>query len=120
CGIGVYEERLSQQMRLLNEAQAAREAAEAASRIKSEFLAEVSTELKTPGAGIIGLTDILLENESDAHRREYLEMIKTSTGSWLKLAGDLYDFSKMEARKFELEVLPFNLIDGLNQSMRRL
>ena len=87
-GVAIYEERLTQQMRLLAEAQSARESAESASRIKSEFLAEVSTELKTPGAGIIGLADILLETETNKQRREYLEMIKTSTGSWLKLAGE--------------------------------
>src|SRR6185295_12419587 len=119
-GVAIYEERLTQQMRLLAEAQSARESAESGSRIKSEFLAEVSTELKTPGAGIIGLADMLLDTETNPQRREYLEMIKTSTGSWLKLAGDLYEFSKMESRKLELEVLPFNLIDGLNQTMRRL
>jgi PAS domain S-box-containing protein len=119
-GVAIYEERLTQHMRLLAEAQSARESAESASRIKSEFLAEVSTELKTPGAGIIGLADILLETETNKQRREYLEMIKTSTGSWLKLAGDLFDFSKIDSRKLELEVLPFNLIDGLNQTMRRL
>jgi PAS domain S-box-containing protein len=119
-GVAIYEERLTQQMRLLAEAQSARESAETASRIKSEFLGEVSTELKTPGAGIIGLADMLLDTETNKQRREYLEMIKTSTGSWLKLTGDLYEFSKMESRKLELEVLPFNLIDGLNQTMRRL
>lgn len=120
CGIAIFEERLTQQMRLVKEADAAREAAEAASRVKSEFLAEVAGELRTPGAGIIGLTDILLEGEVNPQRREYLEMIKTSTGSWLKLAGEIYDFSKMESRKMELEVLPFNFMDGLNQVMRRL
>jgi PAS domain S-box-containing protein len=119
-GIAIYEERLTHQMRLLNDAKAAQESAEAASRIKSEFLAEVATELKTPGAGIIGLTDMLLETETIPQRREYLEMIKTSTGSWLKLASDLNEFSKIESRKLELEILPFNLIDGLNQTMRRL
>jgi PAS domain S-box-containing protein len=120
CGIGVFEERLTHHMRLIADADAAREAAEAASRVKSEFLAEVSSELRTPGSGIIGLVDMLLEGETNPQRREYLEMIKTSTGSWLKLAGEIYDFSKMEARKLELEVLPFNLMDGLNQTLRRL
>src|SRR5918912_35681 len=47
-------------------------------------------------------------------------MVKTATGSWMKLVADLFEFSKMESRKLELEVLPFNLIDGLNQTMRRL
>lgn len=120
CGIGIYEERLTHQMRLLADAEAARESAEASSRVKSEFLADVASELRTPGSGIIGLVDLLLENETNPQRREYLEMIKTSTGSWLKLAGDIYDFSKTEARKLELEILPFNLIDGLSQTVRRL
>lgn len=119
-GVAIFEERLTQHMRLLNEAQSARESAESASRIKSEFLSEVATELKTPAAGILGLTDILLEHEANPQRREYVEMIKTSIGSWLKLAGDLYEFSKLESRKLELEILPFNLIDGLNHTMRRL
>ena len=120
CGIGVFEERLTHHMRLIAEADAARESAEAGSRVKSEFLAEVSGELRTPGAGIIGLVDMLLEAETNPQRREYLEMIKTSTGSWMKLANEIYDFSKTEARKLELEVLPFNLMDGLNQAMRRM
>lgn len=120
CGVGIFEERLTHHLRLISEAEAAREAAESASRVKSEFLAEVSQELRTPGNGIIGLTDILLEGESNPQRREYMEMIKTSTGSLLKLAREIYDFSKMESRKLELEILPFNLVDGLNQAMRRM
>jgi PAS domain S-box-containing protein len=120
CGIGIFEERLTHQMRLLADAEAAREAAEAASRVKSEFLADVSAELRTPGAGIVGLVDILLENEALPERREFLEMIKTSTASWLKLAGDIYEFSRLESRKLELEILPFNFLDGLSQNLRRL
>lgn len=120
CGVGIFEERLTQQMRLLAEAESAREAAEAGSRLKSDFLASVSSELRTPGSGIIGLADILLDKETNPERREYLEMIKTSTGSWLKLAGEIHEFSRMESRKLELEALPFNFLDGLSHAMRRL
>ncbi len=120
CGVGLFAERLTPHLRAIANADAARASAEAASRIKSEFLAEVSSELRTPGSGIIGLADLLLEDEPNPARREFLEMIKTSTGAWLKLATDIHDFSKMEARKLELDILPFNLMDGLNQAMRRL
>lgn len=118
--VALFEDRLTQHQRALAESEAARVAAESANRVKSEFLSEISAELRTPASGIIGLADLLLEEERDHRKRETIELIKSSMGSWLKLAGDLYDFSKMESRKVELEILPFNLLDGLNQTARRL
>lgn len=91
------------------ELEAARIEAEGASRAKSEFLANISHELRTPMNGIVGMTAVALEGELPLELRDYLETVKGCADSLLRLLNELLDFSKIEAGKLELEPLPFSL-----------
>jgi signal transduction histidine kinase/CheY-like chemotaxis protein len=93
-------------------------AAEASSRAKSEFLANLSHELRTPMNGVIGMTDLTLATELSAPQRENLLTVKSSAEALLALLNDLLDFSKIDAGKMELEKVPFSLRGILDAAAR--
>ena len=98
----------------------AKEAAEAASRAKSDFLANMSHEIRTPINGILGMTDITLSTDLGAEQREYLEIVKFSADSLLGIVNEILDFSKIEARKLTLDHTPFELRKSVDELVRSL
>ncbi len=96
------------------ELEAAREAAEAGSRAKSEFLSRASHELRTPLNSVIGFSGILLKNRAgtlSATDIGFLERIGHNGRHLLALVNDLLDLSKIEAGKIELELSAVSLYD---------
>jgi signal transduction histidine kinase len=87
----------------------AKEAAETADRAKSEFLAVVSHEIRTPINGVIGFAKMLQDSPLSADQREQLSMIHASGQALEKLINDILDLSKIEAGKFEIEHSAFVL-----------
>ena len=98
---------IAQDITLLKERQleleSARCHAEEASRFKSQFLADISHELRSPLSGIVGMTHLVLGTDLTAQQREYLTAMEASTRTLLCLLNDLLDLSKIEAGAMELE-----------------
>jgi len=88
---------------------AARDAADAANRAKSAFLATMSHEIRTPMNAILNMTALALETGLTPRQRQYLSVTHSSARSLLALINDILDFSKIEAGRLELEHAPFRL-----------
>ena len=87
----------------------ARQAAEAANQAKSEFLADLNHEIRTPLSTIVGVADLLADTKLAADQQQYIEILRRSTQALLALVSDVLDLSKIEAGRLELERIPFSL-----------
>ena len=97
----------------------ARDAAEAANRAKSMFLANISHEIRTPLNGLVGLTELARRSDiGESRRRELLDMLADSATALTQVISDLLDLARIEAGRFELRRMDFDLA-ALLASLRR-
>jgi PAS domain S-box-containing protein len=95
--------------RAREEAEAARLAAENASRAKSRFLAMMSHELRTPMTAVIGMGELLVATPLTQHQQGYVTALRSSADTLLTILNDILDFSKIEAGQLDLEDIDFAL-----------
>jgi signal transduction histidine kinase len=99
----------------LEQSEAARRQAEENSQMKSDFVANVSHELRTPLNGILGFSEIILEDAKDAETREFAQTIHQSGQHLLSVVNDMLDVAKIEAGHMTLEPISINIRALLDQ-----
>ena len=103
--------------RTVEELEVARESAEKVAQRKSELLAVMSHEFRTPMNGVIGMSDLLLQTPLTKGQRELVETIRTSGENLLAIINDVLDFSKIEAGRIELEREAFDVRGCIEAAM---
>lgn len=116
----VARKRIEALEREMLELQEATGRAQAGSAAKSEFLASVSHEMRTPLHGILGMLQLASDSEPSVERRLQLRMASNSAKSLLATIEDILDFTRVEARKLELEPVYFSVRELVTDTMKTL
>lgn len=110
-GIIIFNQNITESVKITEELKEAKNLADIASKAKSEFLANMSHEIRTPLNGVIGFSDLLLKTPLNEVQQQYLNYINESGNSLLYIINDILDFSKIESGKLELYINKFKTYD---------
>jgi len=109
---------MTEKRRVEEEIRNARNAAQKANEAKNEFLANMSHEVRTPLNGILGLTEILLEEENDGQRMDHLRDIKRSGETLLDIVNEILDFSRIDTGRIQIEKMEFDMVGLVRRVIR--
>lgn len=101
----------------LEEAKESKKQADLANSFKSRFLANMSHEIRTPMNAVIGISDLLYNEETNNEKKDKLRTILSSAESLLSIINDILDYSKIEAGKMQLEHIPYSLAETARDSI---
>ncbi|HEY9784489.1 MAG TPA: response regulator [Candidatus Obscuribacterales bacterium] len=104
------ENRILELAALNKELTVTRDRALEASQYKSQFVAKISHEIRTPVSSILGVSELLARTELTEEQREFAEIINEAAKSLLSIINEVLDFSKVEAGKVELEITDFSIV----------
>lgn len=107
------------ELRRLRQSEAqARKEAEEANRVKSQFLAHVSHEVRTPLNAISSTAQMLRETPLTAEQREYVDLLVTGSETLEAILGNILDFARIEAGKVKLDVQPVEVCEAVDEAMK--
>jgi CheY-like chemotaxis protein len=113
--VSIFSQDITDKKKIEQDLLKAKNEAIAAAKAKSEFLSNMSHEIRTPMNAIIGLTELLLEEELQLHILENIKSIKYSADNLLVIINDILDFSKIEAGKVTFEQIDFDIRNRLEE-----
>ena len=111
---------ITAQQQAADEMRQAAAVAEEANLAKSAFLASTSHEIRTPINAIMGMAQALQEEDLPAHVADDIDVVLSASESLSKIVNDLLDLSKIEAGQLELEIVPFEPLDVIEEVRRTL
>ena len=109
-----FRDRSNEELKVANqELKIAKEKAEVASQLKTQFVSTISHELRTPLYGVVGITNIILDEHKELANSPHLNSLKFSARYLLSLVNDLLQINKIEENKITLENMIFNVSDEI-------
>lgn len=109
---------ITEEKQTMNELAAAVDAAQKASRAKSEFVANISHEIRTPMNALLGMAEMLSDSELASEQKEYVRAINQAGKSLFNVINDILDIARIESSQIELDHSDFSLIDLLDNLHR--
>lgn len=114
------EQKQGELERINQELGRAKEAADQASQAKSEFLANISHELRTPMNGILGMSNLLLSTDLSEEQHSYIDTLNASAEGLLNTINDVLDFSQIDTGKLELQTRTFDLRQAIESVIKEM